>query len=329
MIRSKSALSLTLCFLLVLFAWSAESRGAEESTKGNQRLASVNGKEISQADLDKEMNRFDGQMGVSGQPPDPAQREAIKKKVLDNLIQRELLLQESKRLGVKVSDQEVGEQMEQLKGRFSSEQDFTNALERLRMTENDLKEEFIRRMMVQKMIDDVIASKVEITAEETKTFYDNNPNYFKAPERVRASHILVKLDPNASESEKAKTRTKIEDILKRVQKGEDFASLAKESSDCPSASKGGDLDYFQRGQMVAPFEEAAFSLKTGETSGIVETQFGYHLIKVVDKKESGVIVYEEIKENIESHLRQQKVNEQYAIYIEELKSKAKVEMAAP
>jgi peptidyl-prolyl cis-trans isomerase C len=275
------------------------------------------------------MNRFEGQMGVSGQPPDPAQRDAIKKKVLDNLIQRELLFQESVRLEIKVGDDELSEQMTQLKGRFTSEEDFTNALKRLKMSEGDLREEFSRRLIVKKMIDQVIADKVQISAEETRNFYDNNPNFFKAPERVRASHILVKLDPNASESDKASARKKIEEIQKRIQKGEDFAAVAKAGSDCPSASKGGDLDYFQRGQMVAPFEEAAFSLKPGEVSGVVETQFGYHLIKVVDKKESGVIVYEEIKGDIESHLRQQKVNEQYAVYIEELKSKAKVEMSAP
>jgi peptidyl-prolyl cis-trans isomerase C len=228
-----------------------------------------------------------------------------------------------------VDDNDVGQQLTQLKGRFSSEEDFANALKRLKMTENDLKDEFTRRLVVKTMIDQVIANKVEITAEETKTFYDSNPNYFKAPERVRASHVLVKLDPKASEVEKAEARKKIEDIQKRIQKGEELSALAKELSDCPSASKGGDLDYFQRGQMVAPFEEAAFSLKPGETSGVVETQFGYHLIKVVDKKESGTIVYDEIRGNIESHLRQQKVNEKYAAYIEELKSNAKVEMTAP
>lgn len=323
------ALTFTSCLLVVFLAGTPAIRGADESAPENRKLASVNGRDIFQADLDKEMNRFEGQMGVTGQPPDPAQRDAIKKKVLDNLIQRELLFQESVRLEIKVGDDELSEQMTQLKARFTSEEDFNNALKRLKMSESDLREEFNRRLVVKKMIDQVIADKVQISAEETRNFYDGNPNFFKAPERVRASHILVKIDPDAAESDKASARKKIEEIQKRIQKGEDFAAVAKESSDCPSASRGGDLDYFQRGQMVAPFEEAAFSLKPGEVSGVVETQFGYHLIKVVDKKESGVIVYEEIKADIESHLRQQKVNEQYAVYIEELKSKAKVEMSAP
>jgi peptidyl-prolyl cis-trans isomerase C len=329
MTRSKWARRLASFLLLAVLAWAAAGHAAEESKPEHRKLASVNGKEISQVDLEKEMNRFEGQMGVSGQPPDMEQREAIKKKVLDNLIQRELLYQESVRLEIKVDDGELQEQMTQLKSRFTSEEDFTNALKRLKMSEGELKDEFNRRLMVKKMIDQVIADKIQITPEETKTFYDSNPSFFKAPERVRASHILVKLDPNASEADKTSARKKIEGIQKRIQQGEDFAAIAKELSDCPSASKGGDLDYFQRGQMVAPFEEAAFALKPGEMSAVVETQFGYHLIKVVDRKESGVIVYEEIKENIESHLRQQKVNEQYAAYIEQLKSRAKVEISTP
>lgn len=329
MTRKRWAPAFALLSLFVFLAGVPVIHGADPAAPENRKLASVNGKDILQSDLDKEMNRFEGQMGVSGQPPDPAQRDAIKQKVLDSLIQRELFYQESVRLGIQIDDHELSEQMTQLKGRFTNEEDFSNALKRLKMSESDLKDEFKRRLMVKKMIDQVIADKVQISAEETRNFYDGNPNFFKAPERVRASHILVKVEPNASESEKAEARRKIEEIQKRIQKGEDFATVAKATSDCPSASRGGDLDYFQRGQMVAPFEEAAFSLKPGEMSGVVETQFGYHLIKVVDKKESGVIVYDEIKGEIESHLRQQKVNEQYAAYIEKLKSKAKVEMSGP
>lgn len=328
MTRKISVLSFTACLMLFLFVGAIGVDAADEPKPAEHKLASVNGKEITQIDLDKEMNRFEGQMGMSGQSPDPEQREAIRKKVLDSLVQRELLLQESNRLGIQVTDVEVGEQVAQLKGRFSQEEDYASALKRLKMTEDELKEEFTRRLVVKKMIDQVIADKVVVTMEETKVFYDGNPNYFKAPERVRASHILVKLDPKATDAEKAGARKKIEDIQKKIQEGQDFAAAAKEFSDCPSASNGGDLDYFQRGQMVAPFEETAFSVKVGEMSGIVETQFGYHLIKVTDRQESGTIPYEEIKGNIESHLRQQKVNDQYSAYVDQLKAKAKVEMPA-
>ena len=107
----------------------------------------------------------------------------------------------------------------------------------------------------------------------------------KKPEQVKASHILVKVDAGADEAKKAEARKKIQEIQQKVKAGGDFEALATENSDCPSKAKGGDLGFFERGQMVKPFEEAAFALKPGEVSGIVETQFGYHIIKVQEKKD--------------------------------------------
>jgi len=110
------------------------------------------------------------------------------------------------------------------------------------------------------------------------------------PEMVRASHILVKVDSKATAEEKAKALGKIKDIQKRIQSGEDFAQVAKEVSDCPSKENGGDLNFFQRGLMVPPFENAAFSMNPGDTSDIVETVFGYHIIRVTDKRAAGTKV---------------------------------------
>jgi peptidyl-prolyl cis-trans isomerase C len=110
-----------------------------------------------------------------------------------------------------------------------------------------------------------------------------------------------------------------------LQKGEDFASLAKEFSQCPSNAKGGDLGYFQRGQMVPPFEQVAFALKPGAVSDIVETKFGYHLIKVIDKKAETTIPYKDVKEKLEQNLKREKIQKEVTLYVEKLKEKAKVE----
>jgi peptidyl-prolyl cis-trans isomerase C len=180
-------------------------------------------------------------------------------------------------------------------------------------------------MAIKKMIEQEVTSKITITPEKSKSFYEKNPELFKTPEMVKASHILVTVPENASDEQKAQAKTKIEEVQKRLQKGEDFAALAKEVSDCPSKEKGGDLDFFERGQMVGPFEEAAFALKPGETSGIVQTQFGFHLIKVTDRKEPSTTPYEEIKGKIEQHLKQEEANEQLVKYIEGLRTNAKIE----
>lgn len=304
---------------------AAKSGASKEPAKG-EKVAVVNGTVITRAEYESETKRFERQMAMSGQAPDGAQVAEMKKKVLDGLVGREVLKQQAAKLGVKVDPAEVDKEIATLKQRFPNEDEFKKALKNLNLTEESLKAQFTQDLGIRKMIDEQVASKITITPEETKKFYDGNPELFKTPEMVRASHVLIKVDPKANDADKAKAKERITAAQKKVQAGEDFAKVAKEVSECPSAAKGGDLDFFQRGQMVGPFEQAAFALKVGSVSDIVETQFGYHVIKVTDKKEAGVMKYDEIKDRIAQHLKQDRVNQQLAKYIEELKTQAKIEV---
>jgi peptidyl-prolyl cis-trans isomerase C len=136
---------------------------------------------------------------------------------------------------------------------------------------------------------------------------------------------LIKVDPGADEAKKAEARTKIESLQTKLKKGENFDALAKEYSEGPSGPKGGDLGFFGRGQMVKPFEETAFTMKPGQVSEMVETRFGYHLIMVTDRTPESTLSYEEIKDRLEQYLKQQKVQEATAKYVETLRGKAKIE----
>jgi peptidyl-prolyl cis-trans isomerase C len=167
--------------------------------------------------------------------------------------------------------------------------------------------------------------KATVSHQEMKSYYDTHQDHFKKPEKVQASHILIEVDPQASASQKAEAQKKLKKIQEKVRKGEDFAALAKEHSQCPSSAQGGDLGYFQRGQMVKPFEEAAFALEAGKVSKIVETRFGYHLIKVMDKKPETTLPYKDVKGGLEEHLKQDKVRQEVRTYLEKLKEKAQVE----
>jgi peptidyl-prolyl cis-trans isomerase D len=140
--------------------------------------------------------------------------------------------------------------------------------------------------------------KVTIAEKEISDFYELNQESFKNPKKIKARHILLKVSPDASESEKTETKEKALSLLKRLQDGEDFAALAKKYSQDPAASKGGDLGYFTRGQMVKPFEELAFSLKKGELGGPVKTQFGWHIIRVDDIKDATVKTFSEVRNQI-------------------------------
>lgn len=144
-----------------------------------------------------------------------------------------------------------------------------------------------------------IVNKIKVTENDMKLYYKTRPDELKTPETVRARHILIMIDKSASEDAKGKAKEKAESILKRARAGEDFAKLASESSnDIVSKAKGGDLGFFPKGRMAPEFEKAVFSLKPGEVSGIVETQFGFHIIKVEEKKESILEPYEKIKDKV-------------------------------
>jgi peptidyl-prolyl cis-trans isomerase C len=177
------------------------------------------------------------------------------------------------------------------------------------------------------MIDDEVSSKVEVKPEQVTDFYAKNPDQFKEPERVRASHILIAFPENADAAAKTQARAKAEQVLKDVKGGKDFAALAKQHSQDPgSAVNGGDLGFFQPGQMVGPFNDAAFSLPIGATSDLVETNFGYHIIRVAEKQQGRTVPLEEVRPQVEEYLKNVNREQQTDAFVASLKAKGKVEI---
>jgi peptidyl-prolyl cis-trans isomerase C len=321
---NKTRLAGKVAVVMALILISAVVVAADKKAPGDM-IAVVNGTIITKGEFDRVRDYELRRASQSGQQIPEAQMEKIENSILDSLIVGELLFQESKKKGVQVKPETVNEQLTVIKKRFPSETEFNKALEENNMTESKIRADISRDMAIQQLIDKEVDQKVKITDEESKAFYDTNPKFFQQPEQVKASHILIKVDEGASEEKKAEARKKIKDIQQKVQKGEDFAALAKTYSEGPSAPKGGDLDYFGRGQMVKPFEDVAFSLKPNETSDIVETRFGYHLIKVVDKKPAKKMAYADVKDRINKHLKDQKLRTERKLYFDKLKNDAKIE----
>jgi peptidyl-prolyl cis-trans isomerase C len=189
------------------------------------------------------------------------------------------------------------------------------------MTENDLRAQIKDSVAIQLFINYKIFPQINVSEKETRDYYNANQKYFNQPEKIRAGHILIIVDPAAEKSQKDSAFKKIEDIYQKIKAGEDFGLLAKKYSQCPSSAKEGDLGFFQRGQMVKPFEDVAFSLKPGEVSGIVTTQFGYHIIKTTEKKTS----YEDAKSQIEGFIMKQKGVVEVEKYVMNLKEKSSIE----
>jgi peptidyl-prolyl cis-trans isomerase C len=312
-------LTVTSLAFFVIPAFAAE----EKIPDG--KVATVNGIVITQDLFDKEMARVSSQFARSGRPLSDAQSVSIKKRVLETLINRELLYQESQHKGIKVEDNEVNGQFDIVKKRFPDEEQYKAALQKMNITEAELKSQIREGMAIQQFVDNYLVQEITVSEAEVKGFYQNNPDMFKQPEQIKASHILIKVDAQADETAKGQANKKIMKIQEQLKAGQDFASLATEFSEGPSNVNGGDLGYFSRGQMVKPFEDAAFKLKSGEVSDIVETRFGYHLIKVVDKKPESVVSYEKVKDKITQYLEQDKKEKAVKDDIERLRQKAVIE----
>jgi peptidyl-prolyl cis-trans isomerase C len=302
---------------------AARSEGAE--VKG-ATVATVNGTAITQGDVDQAveamMMRFGGRL-----PPEQVQqlRPHVRKQAIENLITQELLLQEVEKKGIHPSKKAVEEKIAEIEANFPSPEIFQEQLARAGVSGEKLRQNIERNLAIESLIQSQIPEDKKVTAEEIEAYYRNNPKSFEKPERVKASHILIKVSPEDSPEEKAKKRAEISKLKDEIAKGADFAKLAEAHSECPSKDRGGDLGFFERGSMVKPFEEAAFGMKVGEVSDIVETKYGYHLIKVTDRQEAEVIPLEKSREDIASMLNQQKGQESISDYLKKLRGAAAIE----
>ena len=298
---------------------------AEKNDPSIDKIAIINGSVITKEEFNRELNQVKQKILQRGQKISSTQLENIGNKILEDLIDLELLFQESHNNGIKVKKEKIDSQIRALKQKLPNNAEFEKRLTKLKLSESALRLKIKKGIAIQELVETRIAQGIKISDEESKVFYDTNPDLFKQPEQVKASHILIKVAPGANEITKSEAKQKLRQIQQKLNKSEDFAMLAKEFSECPSKIKGGDLGYFRRGQMGKSFEDAAFSLKPEKVSDIVETQFGYHLIKVVDKKLETTIPYEDVKNNLVQHLKQEKTKQKVKLYIQTLREKAKIE----
>ncbi len=286
-------------------------------------LAKVNGEAVKKEDFERMIHTIEAR---AGQPIPPDRRNEIMRGALDQLVVYTLLSQESKSRGIKVEDAEIEAKMGQLKSQFPTQDLFDKALKERGMTLDSLRKDARVDLSVTKLMDAEVAALPGPSDLDARDFYDKNPDKFKEDESVRASHILIRVDEKADAAAKKKARAEIDAVLKQAKAGADFAALAKEHSQDGSAAQGGDLNYFPKGQMVQPFNDVAFSLKKGEMSGVVTTQFGYHIIKVIDHKPGRVVPFEEAAQQIKQVLSEQKKQQRVEAFIDGLKKKSKIEV---
>jgi peptidyl-prolyl cis-trans isomerase C len=286
-------------------------------------VARVNGDPCSRGELERAIRNVEQR---AGRPVPAEQRDQVFRGVLNELLNFKLVQAEGKARGITVTDQEIDERIAEIRKQVPNDEAFQQALKQRQMTVGDLRNETRTEILVNKTMESEIASKVVVSQADLDEYYKQNPDQFKQPEQLRASHILFSVDSSATADFRKTTRDQAEGVLKRAKAGEDFAALAKQYSKDGSAQQGGDLNFFPRGQMVPAFDQAAFALKPGEISGIVETQFGFHIIKATEYKPERIVPLAEVSDRLSGFLRQRKQQQLVQQFVESLKAKYKVEV---
>lgn len=245
---------------------------------------------ITQAEIDYEMSL------VPDEYKGYYQAGELEKEIKKRLIEQKLLKTEAENLG------------------YDKEEDYLRELEKTKAN-----------LLASRLVEEKIMSKVEVNDDDIRAYYDKNIDQFTKGERVKARHILINTR-ELDEKAKAEAKKKADKVLKRALAGEDFAKLANENSEGPTANTGGELGWFEKGRMVKPFEEAAFSGQKGQVyPQLVETMFGYHIILVEDKEDSTVTPFEEVKDQLQEQVLNNKRYEAYLEYVSGLKEKYGVE----
>ncbi len=292
-------------------------------------VAQVDDVKMTRGQLDAEVKKTLTALGDKV-PPERKVETAlrIRKQLVDDFVVRTLLTREVVRQKVSVKEEDVNNAIEDLKKTLPAGMTMEEMMKKNALTTDKLRQEVSLGLRINKLVAMEPASRTKPTDTEIQSFYKNNPDQFKAPETVSARHILVLKNKGDSEETLRKKREKAESIRKQLVGGADFAELARTSSDCPSKSNGGNLGSFSRGQMVKPFEEAAFKQKKGEIGPVVQTDFGYHIIQVLDHVPPKTMPLDgDMKTKIAAYLTQQKRYAAFNGLMERLKAKANISIA--
>lgn len=289
-------------------------------------LAVVNGTQITLGEFNKEMDVMVTRMQGRVPPERLGQmRMQMREQLLDNMIVRQVLMDEVKAQGIVVTDEDFSDAVTQITESMPPGMTLNDMLAQAETTEEEFKTTLTKELQIRKLLDANTDTNAVASAEEVEAFYTENQAQFEQEESVEASHILIGFEETDTDEQKAAKRQQLEDIKKQLGEGADFAALAGEHSTCPSKAQGGSLGNFTKGRMVPEFEAAAFTQEIDVVGDIVETQFGYHLIKVTAKNPAGVTPLDEVRERLTDYLSNQKRQKIVQEYVEGLREKSTIE----
>ncbi len=298
--------------------------------KAEDVVITVNGKKITHGEIMQGVQL--NMMQLSRQIPQQQlsqMADQIYQNVTDTLIANILMTEAAEKSSLTINNADLDVEIAGIESNAPEDSSLRDALAKNDIDFEEWKENLRKQMIVRKLIEEQISDMPPASEVEIAAFYEENADSFKMPETVTASHILLAFIEEDTDETKAQKKAQLEKIKADIETGGNFEELAKEYSDCNSSQRGGNLGSFSRGQMVPEFETVAFSIEPGNLSEIIETQFGYHLIKSTDHKKAGVRSLAEVQKELQVYLDGQKKQEVIQVYVEKLKKNALIVRESP
>jgi peptidyl-prolyl cis-trans isomerase SurA len=314
-------------FLLFLFFFFLHGPIFFSEAVVDRVVAVVNQEIITLSEVEKWTNPLKDEIVNKDRLEKQEQVEKLYRQVLEKLIEEKLIDQEVKKIGIKVSTKEIEAALEEVKRRNAVTQaDLERALITEGLTLETYKNQIEKGLQRQKLIHWSVKVEAKTGESELKDFYKRNIDRYATNETYRPGHILFIIPKEATSEAIGEIRKKAQKVLEKIKGGEDFGEMALLYSEDASSKNRGDLGYFKRGELVPTFERAALRLKVGEVSEIVRTEFGFHIIKLLDRKGTEPLPFEEVKEKVQADYYENEMEKAFRQYIATLKEKSIIEI---
>jgi peptidyl-prolyl cis-trans isomerase C len=312
----------------VVVMGGGRAQAAEPSdTAARKVICRVNDQPIYEDQLQPEVEKSLGDLRRrGGRTADPQVVMRLQTRLLDKAIGDVLINQESKKRTIENMDEKVEQRVKDLEQKYGAGEGMERYLKIRRITLDDLKESLKGRVRLDEYLREQGVLEPEIPEERIRAMYDEDPQSFSSRETAKLSHILIAVDAQASAEAKEQAQKKAQQVRKEILEGADFAEMAKKNSSCWSAQQGGDLGTRKRGDMPVEFDKVAFALEKDAVSEVVETRFGFHVIKLAEKTPAVVVPYEQMRAFLKKYLQGEESKKKLAEHIADLKKKSKIEI---
>jgi len=293
--------------------------------RGNDEIARVNGVVITRREFQIVYRQAVDRHAQEGQPVDETHLAPLRRQVVQRMVEEELLIQESRRLGIVISNEEIDDDLAAARARFESPADFRRALDRQHWDEIQYRRQLKRQRAIDRLLTQEVDASVSVSEDEIRQYFEANPQRFHTPEMIRLRRILIRKAAGDESGANDTAYRQIMMIKGKLDQGEDFSALAEQYSQEPAREQGGDLGFVQRGQMLPSIDAAVFNLELGAISPVLTNQYGYQLVQVTERRAAVAIPYGEARADIRKTLFQAKQQTAVRAYIDELRQRADIQ----